>query len=32
VSDLERFKAQIVDWLVTRYERLLTIRGVHYDD
>ena len=32
VIDLERFKAQIVDWLVAHFARLLTIRGVHHDD
>jgi hypothetical protein len=30
--DLERFKAQIVEWLATHFQRLLQIRGVHHDD
>jgi hypothetical protein len=30
--DLERFKAQIVEWLVTHFQRLLQIRGVHHED
>jgi len=30
--DLERFKAQIVDWLTAHFHRLLQIRGVHHDD
>src|SRR5579883_1341180 len=32
VIDLERFKAQIVDWLVTHFQRLLQIRGVRHED
>jgi len=32
VIDLERFKAQIVEWLVTHFQRLLQIRGVHHED
>lgn len=32
VIDLERFKAQIVDWLVTHFQRLLQLRGVSYQD
>ena len=32
VMDLERFKAQIVDWLVTHFQRLLQTRGVRYED
>jgi hypothetical protein len=32
VVDLERFKAQIVDWLVTHFQRLLQIRGVSYEE
>jgi len=29
--DLERFKAQIVEWFVTHFQRLLHIRGVHHE-
>lgn len=32
VIDLEQFKAQIVDWLVGHFQRLLQIRGVSYED
>lgn len=32
VIDLERFKAQIVEWLVTHFQRLLQIRGVSHED
>ena len=30
--DLDRFKAQVVDWLSAHFHRLLQIRGVHHDD
>jgi len=30
--DLERFKAQVVDWLVSHFQRLVQLRGVHHDD
>src|SRR5581483_6998143 len=30
--DLERFKAQIVEWLVTHFQRLLQIRNVRHDE
>jgi hypothetical protein len=32
VIDLERFKAQIVDWLVAHFQRLLQIRDVSHED
>jgi hypothetical protein len=32
VIDLERFKAQIVDWLAAHFQRLLQIRGVRYEE
>jgi hypothetical protein len=32
VIDLERFKAQIVEWLVTHFQRLLQIRAVGHED
>jgi len=30
--DLERFKAQVVDWLVSHFHRLMQIRDIHHDD
>jgi hypothetical protein len=30
--DLERFKTQIVEWLVTHFQRLLQIRSVRHDE
>jgi hypothetical protein len=30
--DLERFKAQVVDWLAAHFHALLQLRGVHHDD
>jgi hypothetical protein len=30
--DMERFKAQIVEWLVTHFQRLLRIRRVRHDE
>jgi hypothetical protein len=32
IVDLERFKAQIVEWLVTHFQRVLHVRGVRHED